>query len=67
MALPLRTFVPRGLRGDGARMPTEKELPDSLKALSHRNAVTLSHHRFGSEVDELALALALAAAKGHVR
>jgi len=48
-------------------MPTEKELPDSLKALSHRNAVTLSHHRFGSEVDELALALALAAAKGHVR
>ena len=42
---------------DGASMPTEKELPDSLKPLSRRNAVTLSHHRFGPEVDELARAL----------
>jgi uncharacterized membrane protein YhaH (DUF805 family) len=42
---------------DGARMPTAKELPASLELLSRRNAVTLSHHRFGSEVDELAQAL----------
>jgi len=42
---------------DGARMPTAEELPDSLKPLSRRNAVTLSHHRFGTEVDELARAL----------
>ena len=42
---------------DGASMPTAEELPDSLKPLSRRNAVTLSHHRFGSEVDELARAL----------
>src|SRR5262249_26617858 len=42
---------------DGARMPTADELPDSLKALVRRNAVMLSHHRFGREVDELARAL----------
>ena len=42
---------------DGARMPTENELPDSLKSLSRRNAVMLSHHRFGPEVDDLARAL----------
>jgi len=42
---------------DGASMPTAKELPDSLKPLSRRNAVTLSHHHFGPEVDELARAL----------
>jgi uncharacterized membrane protein YhaH (DUF805 family) len=42
---------------DGASMPAVEELPDSLKPLSRRNAVTLSNHRFGSEVDELARAL----------
>jgi len=42
---------------DDARMPTADELPDSLKALARRNAVMLSHYRFGSEVDELARAL----------
>jgi uncharacterized membrane protein YhaH (DUF805 family) len=42
---------------DGARMPTAEELPDSLKPLSRRNAVTLSHNRFGAEVDDLARAL----------
>jgi uncharacterized membrane protein YhaH (DUF805 family) len=42
---------------DGARMPTAEELPDSLKPLSRRNAITLSHQRFGHEVDELAWAL----------
>ena len=43
---------------DGARMPTENELPElSLKPLSRRNAVMLSHHRFGPEVDDLARAL----------
>jgi uncharacterized membrane protein YhaH (DUF805 family) len=42
---------------DGARMPTADELPDSLKAFARRNAVMLSHHRFGPEVDELARVL----------
>jgi TIR domain-containing protein len=42
---------------DRARMPTANELPDSLKPLSRRNAITLSHHRFGPEVDELARVL----------
>lgn len=39
---------------DGAPMPTAEQLPDSLKPLSRRNAVTLSHQRFNAEVDELA-------------
>ncbi|HMF26246.1 MAG TPA: TIR domain-containing protein, partial [Pseudolabrys sp.] len=42
---------------DGAHMPRAEELPDSLKPFSRRNAVTLSHQRFGSEVDELARTL----------
>jgi len=42
---------------EGANMPTIQDLPDSLQALSRRNAVTLSHNRFGAEVDELAAAL----------
>jgi len=42
---------------DGAGMPKAELLPDSLKPLSRRNAVTLSHQRFGAEVDELARAL----------
>jgi hypothetical protein len=42
---------------DGAHMPTPDELPDSLKPLSSRNAVFLSHHHFVSEVDELARVL----------
>jgi hypothetical protein len=42
---------------DDARMPTADELPDSLKALARRNAVMLSHHHFGREVDELARTL----------
>src|SRR5262245_60015321 len=42
---------------DGAHMPRETELPESLKPLSRRNAVTLTHQRFGAEADELALSL----------
>jgi len=42
---------------DGAGMPKAELLPDSLKPLSRRNAVTLSHHRFGAEVDEMARTL----------
>src|SRR6516164_2613023 len=38
-------------------MPTAEELPRSLKALVRRNAVPLSHHRFGPEVDALARTL----------
>jgi uncharacterized membrane protein YhaH (DUF805 family) len=42
---------------DGASMPTEEELPDSIKPLTRRQAVTLSHYRFGAEVDEMARTL----------
>lgn len=42
---------------DGARMPTPNELPKSLRPLVRRNAMTISHHRFGAEVDELARVL----------
>jgi len=42
---------------DGAKMPTAEELPDSLKLLTRRHAIELSHGRFGAEVDDLARAL----------
>jgi hypothetical protein len=38
---------------DGADMPTADELPQTLKPLARRNAVMLSHQRFGTEVDDL--------------
>lgn len=52
---------------DGARMPLAEELPDSLKPLTRRNAIEVAHHRFASDVDELARVLQRAlgiAAKG---
>lgn len=42
---------------DGARMPLAEELPDSLKPLTRRNAIEVAHHRFASDVDELARVL----------
>lgn len=40
-----------------ARMPSPAELPDDIAALSHRNAVELSHKRFGHDVEQLVSAL----------
>lgn len=39
---------------DGARMPHAEELPDSIRPLARRNAVEITHHRFGGDVDDLA-------------
>jgi uncharacterized membrane protein YhaH (DUF805 family) len=43
---------------DGAEMPKAEDLPDSLKPLTRRQAVPISHHRFGAETDDLAAAIA---------
>jgi uncharacterized membrane protein YhaH (DUF805 family) len=39
---------------DNARMPSEAELPEPLKALSRLNAVHLTHERFDADGDALA-------------
>lgn len=44
---------------DGARMPSPDELPDSLTPLSRRNAVEITHARFGRDVASLIEALPL--------
>jgi tetratricopeptide (TPR) repeat protein len=38
---------------DGARMPKESELPDSLKPLARRHAVQVHHDNFGSDAEAL--------------
>ena len=42
---------------DGAVMPGEGDLPDSLKPLARRNAIQLSHARFSSDMESLARVL----------
>jgi TIR domain len=42
---------------DGAKMPKEAQLPESLKALTRRQAVELSHSRFASDAGTLTEAL----------
>lgn len=37
----------------GARMPNPTILPESIQALSRRNAITLTHQRFASDVEDL--------------
>jgi hypothetical protein len=37
----------------GARMPSERELPESIKSLSRRNAIEISDHRWHYDVDQL--------------
>src|SRR5690606_16201801 len=34
----------------GTKMPAPKDLPEDLQALARRNAIVLSHQRFGSDV-----------------
>ena len=43
---------------DGASMPREEELPDALKGLSRRNAVTISDEGWDADVTRLAKVLA---------
>ena len=38
---------------DGARMPKESELPDSLKPLARRQAVDVRHSHFGNDAEAL--------------
>ena len=38
---------------DGARMPREEDLPEPLKSLARRNAVQVSHVRFGADTQGL--------------
>jgi hypothetical protein len=42
---------------DGASMPDLSELPDDLKALSHRQAIELRHNRFAADTQILLKAL----------
>ncbi len=42
---------------DGARMPAASDLPPSLTALARRQAVEVTHTRFGADADELAKAV----------
>lgn len=42
---------------DGAELPEPETLPASLRSLLRRNAVRISHERFGAEADELAAAM----------
>jgi hypothetical protein len=42
---------------DGAGMPSEKELPESLRALARRNALEIRNSRFGSDTETLILAV----------
>lgn len=44
---------------DGAIMPGAESLPDELKALARRNAVEITHGRFGSDVARLLKGLGL--------
>ena len=37
----------------GAKMPNPHHLPESIQSFSRRNAITLTHSRFASDVDDL--------------
>jgi hypothetical protein len=45
---------------DGALMPSEEELPETLQPFTYRNAVRLSHERFAADAEDLAKAVARA-------
>ena len=49
---------------DNAAMPSPGDLPDGMKPLSRRQAVTVTHSRFGSEIDSLARGLGDVFTKG---
>ncbi|MGE3230473.1 MAG: toll/interleukin-1 receptor domain-containing protein [Hyphomicrobium sp.] len=43
---------------DGASLPRAEELPETMRSLVRRNAVRLTHEKFGTDADVLAEALA---------
>jgi hypothetical protein len=56
--IEIEAALARGIRVipvlvDGARMPKEADLPESLRPITSRNAVRLVHERFKSEAEEL--------------
>jgi hypothetical protein len=60
--IELEQALARGVRVipvlvDGASMPSAEELPESLRPLSRRHAVELSHVRFGTDAQRLVEAL----------
>jgi uncharacterized membrane protein YhaH (DUF805 family) len=52
---------------DGGRMPRTEDLPESLRPLTRRQAVELTHQRFLSGVDELAASIKRALGKERPR
>jgi len=42
---------------DGAKMPSEEELPEPLRALSRRNALEISNSRFSSDTETLIMSV----------
>ncbi len=47
-----------------ARMPAPKDLPEDIAALARRNAIELSHQRFGYDIDRLVTAIRSAVSAG---
>jgi len=53
---------------NGARMPREQDLPETLRALVERQAVRLVHDRFASDADDLITALSrIVAPTNHIK
>lgn len=70
--IELEAALQRGVRVipvlvDGATMPNAAELPEPLQTLARRNAVELTHARFGSDVQRLVGALTPVAARDNRR
>ena len=61
--IEIEAALARGIRVipvlvDGARMPSVADLPESLKALTRRNGIEISHVRFDADVKKLTQELA---------
>lgn len=56
-----KTVIP--LLVGGAKMPRAADLPEDVSGLARRNAMELSHQRFGTDVDKLAEAVKRVAAE----
>lgn len=52
---------------DGAAMPRVEDLPDSMKTLTRRQGVEISHTRFGSDIERLTRALSSPSARRGLR
>src|SRR5205807_1798414 len=52
---------------DGAHAPLESELPESLKALAHRQAISLTGDDLAAEIDRLARSIEQGQLQDHLR